>query len=650
MIIPEYGGGERVRRRTRGRPRSRPRPRPRVATIGWTATPRACFVSPRTPPMHEESAHARRAPRPRYFSTTRSNPSTNATSNGCRRRIERRSNANADDFSLDREVYRAREASFGTVDEAEDRRGAPPSPGFGRPPARRFCKRRATTRFRFGGAFASRRRVRDDELRAKNDELRWRRASRTRGALALAEVASRFEMKRELEEIEARRREQAAAKRRGRFGRRNFARCAWRTRGWSGACGASAWLSRTRRDARARAGPPNNLCISAWSARTEKTSRTSRNRNDARFWRRDARRETAAFRWRVSSDTSRRRTNEDARRRCVRTTPRFDRFRDGVVELPAIRSSSSVGADLNPHRVKRGDGYRGGRRGAMLPNLDEPRKSRFQRLRGERSRGATARLPLEAREKDHRRRRAKMYGEMVKEVHRPRVSERARREVATRADAVRPGFEDLSRIAPPERRPARRTNTTSTDAASPRISSTRRDGSTSGPRPEQTDARVGGRIPIGTTRARARRRNNFARDATTMRTTTGTTGTTVSSGTTGTTGRRVRPRGRLRGRVVFARRRWTTSTTIRGGARGRRGDGSASAPHRGEVGGVTVGDARRGNRNISRRGNRNISPRLSAERDSEPRFANDNSPPSRREEPPTPGGRRRRPATPESRA
>ena len=43
-----------------------------------------------------------------------------------------------------------------------------------------------------------------------------------------------------------------------------------------------------------------------------------------------------------------------------------------------------------------------------------------------------------------------MYGEMVKELHRPRVSERARREVATRADAIRPGFEDLSRIAPPE--------------------------------------------------------------------------------------------------------------------------------------------------------------------------------------------------------
>ena len=300
------------------------------------------------------------------------------------------SNANADDFSLDREVYREREASFGTVDEAEEN-AATTSYEY-RPPARRF---RETSRddFDFGSEARSRLvGVSASELRAKNDELRWRRERREREERALAEERRRFEiLKRELEEIEARRREQAAAKearkvreaelRAVRMENKRLERRVRRER--------VAFENKARRAA--RADPPNNLCISAWSARTEKTSRTSRNRNDARFWRRDARRETAAFRWRVSSDTSRRRTNEDARRRCVRTTrairsvPRRRRRapRHSFVEFRRRGSEPSPGQTRRrvPRRSTRGDASEP-RRAAEIAVSAPPR--------GERSRGATS--------------------------------------------------------------------------------------------------------------------------------------------------------------------------------------------------------------------------------------------------------------------
>ena len=358
------------------------------------------------------------------------------------------SNANADDFSLGRDVYREREASFGTVDEAEEN-AATTSYEY-RPPARRF---RETSRddFDFGSDARSRLvGVTASELRAKNDELRWRRERREREERALAEERRRFEiLKRELEEIEARRREQAAAKearkvreaelRAVRMENKRLERRVRRER--------VAFENKARRAARGPAEQPLYLRMErAYRENVEDVE--EQERREVLAARRAARNggvPVAGVVGHVQAAYERRRATE-----MYPDDARFDRFRDGVVELPAIRSSSSVGADLNPHRVKYGDRYHGGRRGAMLPNLDEPRKSRFQRLREEKDREARLRLPLEAREKVHRRRRAKMYGEMVKELHRPRVSERARREVATRADAIRPGFEDLSRIAPPE--------------------------------------------------------------------------------------------------------------------------------------------------------------------------------------------------------
>ena len=91
------------------------------------------------------------------------------------------SNANADDFSLGREVTRAREASFGTVDEAEENarddvvRVQTSRASFSRNVARRL-------RFRFGRAFASRRRVRLGASREERRASLAQRASRTRGA------------------------------------------------------------------------------------------------------------------------------------------------------------------------------------------------------------------------------------------------------------------------------------------------------------------------------------------------------------------------------------------------------------------------------------------------------------------------------------
>ena len=290
-------------------------------------------------------------------------------------------------------------------------------------------------------------------------------------------------------------------RRRGRFGRRNFARCAWRTRGWSGACGASAWLSRTRRDA--RRATRRTTSVSPHGARVQRKRRGRRGTGTTRGFGGETR------------GAKRRRSGGG----CRRTRPGGVRTktRDGDVRTTRDSIGSETASSSSPPFVRRVPSARirtltGSNAATGTAAVDAGRcfrtstsrgKSRFQRLREENDREARLRLPLEAREKDHRRRRAKMYGEMVKELHRPRVSERARARVATRADAIRPGFEDLSRIAPPEpaSRAADEYDINGRRVARDLVDAPRRD--TSGPRPRANRCPRRGRVRSGQ-RARAR--------------------------------------------------------------------------------------------------------------------------------------------------
>ena len=482
------------------------------------------------------------------------------------------SNANADDFSLGRDVYREREASFGTVDEAEEN-AATTSYEY-RPPARETTARRL--RFRFGRAFASRRR---DCVGASREERRAslaQRASRTRGARVGGGASSFRDFEtRELEEIEAPAAEQSAAKEarkvreaetRGAHGEQEAgAARAARARGFRAEC-----------ETRGARTSPNNLCISL-RLRVQRKRRGRRGTGTTRGFaaaRRAARNggvPVAGVVGHVQAAYERRRATEmypdDARAIGSEAGSR----------LPAIRSSSSSGADLNPHRVKYGDRYHGGRRGATLPNLDEPRKSRFHPPpRGEGSRGATStRRWRRGLSGTSPKTRAMPAGESVKELHRPRVSERARREVATRADAIRRG---CRRSLP--HRPARtglpRRRTVDGMLCGRRVaagSCRRAARSTSGPRPRANRCpRRGGGFRSGQrARARAEKQLRARRDDDAHY-----DGYDGVVGTTGTTVRRVRrlrPRGRLRGCVLPAgdgRRLRRSEGGARGLARERR--------------------------------------------------------------------------------
>ena len=556
------------------------------------------------------------------------------------------SNANADDFSLDREVYRAREASFGTVDEAEEN-AATTSYEY-RPPARRF---RQTSRddFDFGSEARSRLvGVSASELRAKNDELRWRRERREREERALAEERRRFEiLKRELEEIEARRREQAAAKearkvreaelRAVRMENKRLERRVRRER--------VAFENKARRAARGPAEQPLYLRMErAYRENVEDVE--EQERREVLAARRAARNggvPVAGVVGHVQAAYERRRATE-----MCSDDARFDRFRDGVVELPAIRSSSSVGADLNPHRVKRGDGYRGGRRGAMLPNLDEPRKSRFQRLREENDREARLRLPLEARGKGPS---PKTREDVRRDGEGSTPPARQRTRAARGGDArgrhptrVRRSL----RIAPPE--PGVPRGGRIRHQRTPRRPGSRRRAAT-GALParapsKQMPASGGGFRSGQRARARAEKQLRARRDDDAHY-----DGYDGYDGVVGYDG--------YDGYVGYDRAGVSEDASfyppamddvyddprVARATRPRATATSAPANSRERWVGSPSGDARRGNRrrgeseHLARRGN--LAPRehLAASlggKDSEPRFANDNSPPSRREEPPTP--------------
>ena len=380
----------------------------------------------------------------------------------------------------------------------------------------------------------------------------------------MAEERRRFEiLKRELEEIEARRREQAAAKearkvreaelRAVRMENKRLERRVRRER--------VAFENKARRAAR---GPRRTTSVSPHGARVQRKRRGRRGTGTTRGFggeTRGAKRRRSGggcLRTRPGGVRTKTRDGDVFGRRAIRSVPRRRRRapRHSFVEFRRRGSEPSPGQTRRrvPRRSTRGDASEP-RRAAEIAVSAPPR--------GERSRGATStpaggagKGPSPKTREDVRR---------DGEGSTPPARQRTR---AARGGDARGRHPTRVRRSLPHRPArtgvrARRTNTTSTDAASPGISSTRRDGSTSGPRPRANRCPRRGRVPIGTTRARAREKQ-LARDATTMRTTTGTTGTTVSSGTTGTTGTsgttaRASPRTRR-----FTRRRWTTSTTIRG--------------------------------------------------------------------------------------